>query len=372
MMIMHRKSGLLGYLYIMSNYLLAARKRTLIPTGIILPFKDTSIPSGCERATEMDGKNIVGAGSTYAVASTGGDTALSFASSEYAAHWGSTTFYAVKYDSGGSKTCPSYQYAITSSTGGAGNHSHTITAEYERPYQQLIFIRTTEVLTQLPANTVVLSRNATSPISGLSGYYTDGKLLRSGASIAAGGALADEDLADSSYHIHASGIGSKHSSDASIVQNYFCLFRGIHGHTFSMSISDDELKSVCLTAWASATPTYAASGVIGFWEGATAPNGWHLHDGTDGYPNSKDRFLKLSATGDAGTEYDETNRVEATISIDDSAWSHDHKGSAETEGYGGTPVAVYHTSQSITHGHTAGGWHTLTPEYYGLTIIEMC
>ena len=49
---------------------------TVVPIGLIIPFNDTSIPSGWERFTSADNRHIVGAGNTYSVGDTGGSTTL--------------------------------------------------------------------------------------------------------------------------------------------------------------------------------------------------------------------------------------------------------------------------------------------------------
>ena len=359
----------------LSNRMLMASSSGIVtlPSGLILPFNDiaANIPSGWARFTGMDGKQVVGAGSTYAVAATGGDSstdAVSRGSTTAGAHGGDTEpgpWSAA--NSGGVVLYSISTYQVS------GGHSHGLTADYEREYQQLLLIKASEDHEEFPADAIALSKESTTPLSGLTICHDDNRVLRSGATIAnGGGSLSSTACSSAGAHAHYE-IYAQYSPGSITMYTYKSYAHSSlnHVHTISAFTLDDEsLKRAYLTAWTKTSAFDGASGMIAMWEGATAPDGWRLCDGTGGTLDLRDYYIILSSSGNAGDSYDEDNKLQTSITLATNAWNHTHVSGTITDG-GGNVSDKYHGDYSASHNHTfAQAWTSHTPLYYALTFIQ--
>lgn len=333
----------------------------MIPAGLIIPFNSVSIPSGWERFTAMDGKHPIGAGNTYAVAGSGGVAPLEI--SKQSTNTGAHTGTGITMVLDGGPDALSYS---SKGTGSEGNHIHTLTADYDRLYQQLLLIKATEKHRSYPANAIVLSKESTTPLAGVSICYNANKILKSGASITNGGGLTNEACSTNGSHIHNHGT----LQTAGVNDLPKNIVSGNHTHAKTISLTDEELKRAYLTAWTKSSGFGNVSRMIAMWEGTEAPEGWHLCDGTDGYIDLRDYFIILSDTGNAGNTHNETNRVEVTITLTQNTWSHYHNGSNAPDTYP-AGISGSHQSENQTHNHTiATSWVNYTPIYYALTFVQ--
>lgn len=350
--------------------LAVSRRRNAVPENLIIGFNDiaANVPSGWSRFTSMDNKHPVGAGSTYAVGNTGGDAAgaISRDTSSDGDHTGGALNFA-EYESGGSYNV---NYVVTyGQTGGA--HTHTLTANYLREYQQILLIKASQDHQQLPVNAIVFSKESTTPVTGLTICNNDNRLLRVGdTKTNGGGSLTDKAISSDGAHTHSQS-GLRTSYNRSAGGNYpRSLNAGSHNHPYTMTLEDESLKRAYLTAWTDTNAFYGASGIIAMWEQATAPSGWYLCNGENGTLDLRDYFIILSSTGNAGNSYDQLNRVQTSGTITNVDWSHSHKGADV-----GSPAfseSAYHDTENHNHGHTVTTvWTDHTPIYYALTFIQM-
>jgi hypothetical protein len=97
-------------------------------------------------------------------------------------------------------------------------------------------------------------------------------------------------------------------------------------------------------------------GLIGMWEGTTAPVGWSFCDGTNGTIDMADYCIKFSTTGTgtkSGTQSDTVVNFSVTLSVGSDTFTHTHT----QVGYGydildnGT-LASYRNSATASHTHT--------------------
>ena len=333
-----------------------------VPSGLIILLNTTSIPSGWVRFSAADNKHIVGAGSTYAAKSAGGlACAISRESSSAGDHWGGNDRVFARLGS----------ELVYYSGGGegetAGAHLHTITAVYNRLYQQLVLIKATERHTEFPANGIILSSLGEAPVEGLSICYDDDLILRGGATLATGGGFSSKACSSNGSHIHFPGVRCEQHPGS----YQYCpinVFAGAHTHPVTMSLSDEELKRAYLTAWTKTSAFDGAAGIIALWEGVVPPEGWRLCDGNNGTLDLRDYFLILSSAGNAGDQYNESNRISIAASLDSVTNNHTHQGYNVWEYWSTTGP---HSSYDNTHSHTSvTAWHNYVPPYYALTFVE--
>jgi len=341
--------------------LLSSRRRDSIPIGIIFPMNTAVIPSGVERFTSADGKVIIGAGSTYAVGATGGTATASISkvTSTDGAHNPTTDTFPAIQDTGGAPGGGS----VVGSGVSAGGHAHTVSGTYTRAYQQLVLVRTIEALPQFPANAIVLSDQATTPVSGLSICYDDDVLLRSGATIASdAGTFSAMSVTTAGAHKHDND-GTEWTASGGGETGYLYDSAGGHNdHAITPGLEDEELKRIYMTAWTATDGFKNEAGVICMWESLTPPPGWELVSSVYDY------FIKLGSDVVVGDTYDETNRISVSLAVGNSDNPHGHKLGGNTDTLA---VTSYHTSVNNTHGHTiATSWISHTPAYYALAFIR--
>jgi hypothetical protein len=338
-----------GYVYL----------RYKVPSGIIIPFNATSIPPGWERFTQMDGKHVIGAGNSYSVADTGGVSPLAI--SLWTSYNGSHTGYSLAMQK--KVTYMSVRYSSDAEAGGAsGSHSHHVTADYEAAWQQLILIRATTGKQSFPANSIVLSDE--SSVEGLSICYNANKMLRSGAAISNGGGLSNKAFSSSGIHIHQLGSDMDDLPPTSGAKN---TYNGTHSHSYTFTVTAEEIKRAYLTAWTKTSAFEGATGMIAMWEGTEAPDGWKLCDGTNGTLDLRDYFIILSDTTNVGNRYDAANRIYVEGTVASNSFTHGHDSSI-IRGY---IISAYHSSASFAHNHTiSSAWINYTPAYYALTFIQ--
>lgn len=326
----------------------------MLPDGLIILLNDTSPPTGWDAFTDADGKFPVGAGSTYALDSTGGDATVAA---------GSVTL--------GSAGSHSSEAGVIdgSNAGGSGNSfgdvggAHTHDANYseqevEPEYQQCMLIKSNGAMGGFPAKSAVLSASA---IAGLTNIFTDGYLLKANTTVATGGGGSDTGtLSSEGQHGHNWSIrgpsgGGTNADD-----------EGSHSTGSPTITFTPKAKRKLLSAWSHATSLYQVeSNMIAMTDLAVPPAGWSLCDGSGGRPDLRDYFIELVATGNEDLSGTGTNTIEITCAAVTHGFAHDHAGAA-------TQGSQYHQHAQYAWSHehpTNTDTPAYLPPYYGLYFI---
>jgi len=332
---------------------------TQLPSGIIVPFNDTSLPSGWEWFSSADAKMIVGAGTTYGIGATGGSIAVS-ETSDSKSHGTSSGNLAT----GGS----SYVYG-GSGAGGSSSHSHTIAFDYLPEYQDLRLIRATSDQDNFPAKAIVLTHADTNPDpANLSIEIESNKFLRANSSISTGGG------SESNIAINSIGSHKHHTGDMYDDGGAFSAYeqdsnsRGGHDHndTFSSFSAAEAIKKTYLRAWSDTNAFEGKGMMIAMWESLTPPDGWVLCNGSNNTLDLRDYFIVLSSSGNAGTQEGD-NTVEFTVEAE-SDGLHEHAILLKSNVL--SVIDFYHPNNQGAHTHAlATPSQSYTPPYYALVFI---
>lgn len=328
----------------------------LVPSGLIVPYNDTTAPDGWNLFTSADGKFIIGAGNTYAVAATGGNTSITTSDSD---SQGAHTGYTAAVDLGNSG-------AARTGTSSGGAHTHTLTYTYEPPYYGLRLIKANAEIDQLPAKAVMLSGTT---ISGLTRFSSgDGKYFSARSSIGAGGSNTISGFTSSSDGAHAHGSLNSWSSGA-FVDRVPAITPGAHTHPNTDFNITPGLYRALLSAWTDASNAFNLQvGMYAFYENTTPPDGWYLCNGSNGTLDLRDYFIQFTDETDDGTRAGDGTISVPDITLTSVSNSHSHR----TTGDGLAFVPRYHDTYTNTHSHTISGTTpTFLPPYYALAIIQL-
>ena len=327
------------------------RSGIIVPSGLIVPYNDTTAPSGWSLFTSADGKYIIGAGNTYAVGATGGSTSIVTGNSDsQGSHTGSPSFYA------GNSSAPK------GGSNAAGAHTHTLTYTYEPPYYGLRLIKADSDLSLLPAKAVVFSGTS---LSGLSRFSSgDGKLFAPHSSIGAGGSNTISGFDSSNNGDHAHGGQSAHSAGSG--RDY--TTSGTHMHPNTDFVITPNLYRALLSAWTNASSNFnLQAGMYAFYESTTPPDGWYLCNGSNGTLDLRDYFIQFTGEDNDGTRTGDGTIEVPDITLTSVSNAHTHKASSGT----GSTNRL-HETYSNTHSHTISATNpTFLPPYYALAIIQL-
>ncbi len=330
---------------------------TNLPSGIIVPFNDTSLPSGWEWFSSADGKMIVGAGTAYGIGDTGGSVSIS-ETSDSKSHGSSS----------GDVGTNGAGYHGAQGAGSAKSHTHTIGFDYLPEYQDIRLIRATSDQDNFPAKAIVLTHADTNPNpANLTIEIESDKFLRANSSISTGGG------SESNVSINSAGNHTHHAHDnftyggAFSGYSQYATDRGSHDHndTFSSFSDAENIKKTYLRAWSDTSGFYGRGMMIAMWESLTPPDGWFICNGSNGTPDLRDYFIVLSSSGNAGTQEGD-NTVEFTIEAE-SDGAHTHGTIFDMQE---NMANYYHGASQGTHTHAlATPSQSYTPPYYALIFI---
>jgi len=326
-----------------------------IPAGLIVFFNSTTIPSGWTRFSAADDLFIVGAGDSYAADDTGGSDDISGSTSTDGAHTGDTYSSFARNSQGGS--C-GYMY---SGANEAGDHSHSYSANYKPPHQNVVLIKADSAGADVPAGSVVLTVSNIAP-SGLSQVFADAKFARAAADLlTGGGSLENFAVAAAGVHQHYSCSVYTNSGSVGCIGQ-----RPSHeSHAAGSVTVADAVKHRILRAWTKAVDFSMTTGMIALWQGATAPDGWKLCDGNGGTPDMRNYFVVFGDGNDTNsTSGDNTIDVSGTIGTDG---VHQHTSSINRDNWSGSSK---HDNEIGEHTHTISeADKAYVPPYYALTFI---
>jgi hypothetical protein len=340
-------------------------RRLLVPTGLIVPYdSDASAPAGWSVWTSADGKYIVGAGSTYAVAATGGSTTVDQVSDTAGAHVNNLGYRFTGYwqSTGGGVSFP---FASTDTS--AGDHTHTATLTPIIAKREQRFIKAAQDLPEFPANAVLFgAQSFASPYANI--YSGDNKLVRANSARANAATSITGTTSSDGDHNHNNGT---RNVTANIARDR-AVNAGGHTHTVAATIQTEAIKKVYLTAWTNASVAFrAVSGIIAMYENTTPPTGWYLCDGNNGTVDLRDYFIMIGTEANHGTSTGDNTLTITTsaTTLESTNWTHSHLGSASsTNTISGN---VYHSSANSVHSHDLAA-HVLAflPQYYALAFIQ--
>lgn len=390
----------------------------MLSPNIILPYDNThaSIPATFTRETALDGRFIKGTATSTNPNVTGGASTHTHTSSTHTHSLTShthTTGTTGRYDpppdgdsAGGGLLTTGHEHSSSTSNGPtevstAASAPSYSSASNNPPYYEVIFIKSS-LHNFIPQSAMILT-TATSR-SQLT-YHTSsaGKYLRGAATSGDAGATGgsydnshDMSHTHSPSHYHTGttstgpgggGGGPGGGGNAVTTDN--------HNHSYTTTTHTDTLNAPTTTTYVqfgasgeNIEPVYKTlnpfknssggsvvpiPGDIGLWLGtlATIPLGWALCDGSNGTPDMRDRFLKMTPSATSSTTGGSNTHAHPGISHSHAtASSHTHNtsstqggstSSSQGLGGGGRRTGPNHT-------HTLPNMQTQTSSYGSATI----
>ena len=327
-----------------------------VPQGLIVFYEGASTPSGWTSFTSADDKMIIGAGSTYAANDTANPSVSSSPNTTSTGLHNGTTFNTVMQDG-----------SFTYGTADDGSHFHVVTLSgtANPPRYRYKLIKASSEYNVLPTDAVLLGVDS---ISGFTNTTTANTFLAGGSTV---GSLAEDKItpviSTRGSHNHLGGsANTQYSGSGTVV-----LGAGNHGnsdHSTTISANYSNLKHIIVSLWVAASESAVSMNGIAMWEGATAPEGWRLCDGSNGSPDFRDLFIYGGTTGNHGTKPgNQNNSVTFSGSLSTFSNTHTHAGSPIMVGVSKT---LSHISASASHSHTYSQSVTHLPDYYSLTFIQ--
>ena len=329
----------------------------IIPVGLILPFSSSgAVPIGWAAWSLAANRNILGAGSTWAVGAVGGTTAITSYLLNSGGHQGSD--FPGDNDAnndGGKFRNDSF----------AGNHQHSFATNYQPPAIRQPFIKAvTPGMGVIPPRVNAWSVDGLAK-TGLSNNHATGELQHNGSYGSIGSAtvtgVVSNSLGTHAHGIEDSGSGSGKDCGTNV---------GAHTHTQTL-LYNMNLWRVRMAQWQHATsilPFYKwGPNPIGMWESLTPPAGWYLCDGTNGTPYLLDCFVQNSAYNDAqiGTVLG-NGAITVTTAGTVAHGTHSHRGLNDCDD--GSSWYYHLTGTAPAHA-AMNHAQTWLPPYYALAFI---
>lgn len=340
-----------------------------LPDGAILLFQDTTLPAGYAAFTAANGKYIMGAGGTYAVAATGGAAATgawSGNTSTNGAHAGSSSFLARGTGTGVSGLAGS-DIADTSA-----DHLHAWSASaatmnlYRREHP---LAKRSGSAATIPAGMLIFGVVGLSHPDVARVTTGSGRLLMANTAAANAGAATQTQSAA----IASANMAHKHYQPSGTYDQDFAPYYDAktpsdevnwpHTHTLTLTLTA-AIKRRKLALYGGVTDYPVLAGMIALHEG-TVPSGWSLCDGTLGTPDMCDFLAEIAATGQEGASAG-NNTVAASGTSGN--YGHSHLASDATDG---PEVVSLKHSDTVNHNHAASASQAYTPPWYALKFI-MC
>jgi len=359
-----------------------------IPVGVIAMSYDGLVPSGWQQFNGANGKLLLGAGSGYAVTSTGGSatcTVTGFNTSTSAAHSGAfLNVYDIPSDSGAFRQGSSGILSgtvMTASQVEIAGHNHAVTVSNYNPSiykrEKVLIEKITSAVTEMPANTEVfgidglsipnLSRNLSEVGRLVAAALNNASAGSSGVQTIAATVAATDDTHDH-YTTAATTTGSLISPTSG---NYVYELGGSsHNHGGAISLSAGRLlRRRNFALYTGAAAYKIKQGVIFMWAGSltAVPDNYSLMDGKLGTIDVTNYFIMVASSGESWTGADGFAGAHAEyIAGATNSVSHDHEGS-----YSASGLARFTTlhSNSISHNHQILTVASYVPAYYAIGFI---
>jgi len=346
----------------------------LIPAGLIVPFDSNVVPSGWTRFAISGSAYLRGAGSGISPNVYTGSNALGAKTSTTdGSHYGGTFMagYGTATSGGGGGAPNDSGYTN-------GNHSHNLSTglNYYESYVETNFIKANTALAEFPANAVVFTNTAISPVpSELIKPFTDEKMLKSPEPNSLITPAESNSKITGTVALTSAGYHDHHDMrwvyDGDNTTQAYGAWNPTHAHSNSASlITNSFLHNIFyLKAWTKATALFpCASNMIGMYESATAPEGWKICDGTNGTPDLRSCFIKTSSDANVGTRINNAaGKITVTLRTLNDSWTHYHYNYwyGWVRAYSGR----HHGYESFAHTHDFTFDLTSLPRTYGLYFI---
>lgn len=332
-------------------------KLTDIPVGLIVPYTAGAggAPSNWSIFATADGNYIVGAGSTYAVAATGGTGDITVTTADMGNdHTGAADITDTATNGG--------QWRNSSSE---GSHTHNFALTYTPPYQECYLIKAGATPgTEFPAGSVLFTYDADKS-SIATNIWTDGYMFKANSAVGTGGSDSPSETSDAGGSHGHGGVDSGNGSGSEAA-----VTSGGHTHTETFTMTNN-LYRAAVAAWSDAVSAVVldeyGSGIIAMYENTTPPSGWSLCDGTGGTPDLRDYFLRPITFASAGSKSGDGSVDYVTAGT----LTHAAHGHRDGNGDGGSGGTSYHQATETLTAHTQindseAGW---MPSYYALAFI---
>jgi hypothetical protein len=333
------------------------------PNGIILPYNDAgAIPTGFTRFAAADGRMLLGAGGTYAIGASGGSDAVSIASTTttQGGHIGPGATATYSYQGGSN--------ANNTDVNTRGSHNHTFTGSgtVVPPVKNIVLVKATQDIAELPANVGVFKHTAGGVFgfnisAGLQDRYMRGAKADVTLAGSASASVAVSTVTSGTHAAHHTLQGSPYSYYASPIYT-----AGGHTHTASFSGTvNPTYRYLKLYLAATASTPVPTDAVIGMWESSTPPDGWLACDGTNGTPDLRDYFVKITES-DASVN---TTGGSGSIAFSGSFSAtpvHNHGSSNLGSIF---TFTGYHQNNFQMETHTGSQTVSFLPPYYALMFI---
>lgn len=254
-----------------------------------------------------------------------------------------------------------------------GSHSHSTTHTVVPKKARLKLIQANSPNAKPPVGAVMFgsSSSLSSIDSDLSALNDQSAYLffdsTTGVSSISGSAVTDTKTFSHTHH-------SLNNRSTAIVENANAAYlhgnnhpsKGpSHSHTGLLSYTTSVKAKILKAFYRVSEDMLINDGAIGMWDGAGAPAGWAVCDGTNGTIDLVDYFVKLGTTGIGGAEGDNTCSGSGTSS---SAGTHNHAiSSSGSNGWAGR----YSHQGNHSHSHDLSFTNQpYTPEYRTIKFIQ--
>lgn len=334
-----------------------------IPAGGILGLRTGSIPSGFSAYSSYTGRLVLG--STGANATGGSNTVKSVNSSTDGWHTNADGNVFLRSGSGGAEAQLGAGY-------GGGSHSHVVTFTYTPQRARLVLMKCDADNTEVPLNAVFFGTSSvlTDKDTAYDTFNNSGYYLQHSTSTGLTGESKGVSSASSSFsHRHhtwgytgtaicggwVSHSGMQDTSNQG----------PSHSHGLSGFYMNGYVAYVNLKAFYRITASKKiGEGMIILFDGATIPDGWALCNGTNGTPNTINRFARMTSSSLGSTGG--SNYTNGGVSLT-SAGSHAHPLSNNGTGW----ACSYLHNSYISHTHSCSyGNAGYTPLYRTLKFIQ--